>query len=704
MALGVFHSDGVTPIDIDHPLHCSYSTPGVAIFKCSSGEVTSDSVVLSQLPAEAECSVDGVSWGILDIGVVGAGGTSVKIRPSAAYQGLGFALTVVRGTYVGVIQPDMAGPQLYGLLTVSEGDASVVLDGLTAWDATGIDEWQYRVNGGVWVSVLGSDVTSMPAVRVTGLINGTTYTFDVRVLDVLGYPSVTRSVTGKPKATDSTVPVLSGTLLAVAGNESVTLSGLSAFDTSGIAKWQYRVGSFSWIDIPDSAKSTMPVKVVTGLPVGVSIDFQVRAIDASPAANESIPKVASATPVDTLVPSIYGPLVAVAGDSQVTLSGGRAVDSSGIAKWQYRIVGGEVVWVDIPNSAKEYMPSVVVGGLANEVQYDFYTRALDLYGNASQILYTSASPAGDVVDPSLSGPLVATAGNGQVSLEWPDGSDNVAVTGYRVRYKLSSEQTWTVLSPDPVVSSAVVTGLTNNQAYDFNVWALDGAGNTSGVLSATATPVNAVFVDDFSALDAERWGLVTSGSGTAGVADGELVLTSPSTVDAAAGYLLSPVPSGTRTYRLRARVTAQAATNSTVLFLGVQDGVPVVGAAVTGVFAKNLCMVRVADNGTAPYASITYYDTSGVLQRWNGSGWQTASVSLASSAYTLGNYIFAELDVTETQWRISTYDAAFNLLHRTAWVDWASTRLPSGSKYIAFGDLADDGIGCTLRADAFTLI
>jgi len=94
---------------------------------------------------------------------------------------------------------------------------------------------------------------------------------------------------------DTTAPVLSGTLSAVAGDTQVTLSGPTASDAVGIAKWQYRIGTGVWVDVA-STSGTFPSTVVSDLTNGTAYSFTVRALDAAGNASAAS-NAASATPV-----------------------------------------------------------------------------------------------------------------------------------------------------------------------------------------------------------------------------------------------------------------------------------------------------------------------------------------------------------------------------------------------------------------------
>ena len=84
--------------------------------------------------------------------------------------------------------------------------------------------------------------------------------------------------------------------------------------------------------------------------------------------------------------------------------------------------------------------------------------------------------------------LVATPGDGQVSLSWTARPSGEGVTSYRVYRALPPGGATLIASPTS--TSYVSTGLTNNATYEFYVAAVDAAGNV-GTSSATAsaTPV-----------------------------------------------------------------------------------------------------------------------------------------------------------------------------------------------------------------------
>lgn len=109
--------------------------------------------------------------------------------------------------------------------------------------------------------------------------------------------------------------------------------------------------------------------------------------------------------------------------------------------------------------------------------------------------------------------LHGTAGNTQVALTWtaPVDTGDAAITDYLVEYKLATEPTvWTTFSDGVSTSTtATVTGLTNDLAYDFRVSATSSVGTGTASSTTSSTPDNIVnyIQDDFTGttIDTGKW-------------------------------------------------------------------------------------------------------------------------------------------------------------------------------------------------------
>ena len=183
-------------------------------------------------------------------------------------------------------------------LTAQAGNAQVALSWEDPDNAT-ISKWQVqRKEGsgsyGAWVDVPDSGATTTSH-TVTGLTNGTAYSFKIRAVNAGGNGPASDEVTATPMA-----PPLKPTgVTATAGHAQVALSWNNP-DNATISKWQYQQkqadGSYGpWMDIPNSTATTTS-HTVTGLTNGTVYSFRIRAVNAG--GNGAPSDEVTATPID----------------------------------------------------------------------------------------------------------------------------------------------------------------------------------------------------------------------------------------------------------------------------------------------------------------------------------------------------------------------------------------------------------------------
>lgn len=165
--------------------------------------------------------------------------------------------------------------------------------------------------------------------------------------------------------------------------------------------------------------------------------------------------------------------------------------------------------------------SATVTGLTNGQSYDFRVSAVNSVGTGTTSGIAIATPSLSV--PTVPRSLAATSGeSGQSSLSWaaPLDSGGALVTDYLVEYKQSATSTWSTFNDGVSTAlSAVVTGLTNNQAYNFRVSATNSVGTGAASTAATGTPSTAALTDAFTgtAIDTDKW-IETDAGGAGGTA------------------------------------------------------------------------------------------------------------------------------------------------------------------------------------------
>ena len=262
-------------------------------------------------------------------------------------------------------------------LAAARGDRQVTLTWTTPSDDGGapITDYEYEVDGsGEWVSTGGTATTY----TVADLVNGTTYSFEVRALNAVGASPGSGPIT----ATPATVPGAPSGLSASRGNGEVTLRWSAPSDDGGLAVTGYEVhrgDTDTWTDVGNVTSRT-----VTGLSNGTEYTFEVRASNDVGAGAASGP--VSETPAR--LPDAPTGLTAVAGNGEVTLTWTAPLDKGGSAVTGYEVHRSDTdTWTDVGN-----VTSHAVTGLANGTEYTFKVRAVNDVGAGAASGPASATP------------------------------------------------------------------------------------------------------------------------------------------------------------------------------------------------------------------------------------------------------------------------------------------------------------------------
>jgi len=158
---------------------------------------------------------------------------------------------------------------------------------------------------------------------------------------------------------------------------------------------------------------------------------------------------------------------------------------SAITKYQYSINAG-TNWTDINDSTSP----VGITGLTNGTTYSVLLRAVNAVGSGASSDAVSVTP---VTTPAAPTALVATAGSASASIAFTAGSDGgSAITKYQ--YSTNNGTTWA--DTDAGISSPVtISGLTNGTAYSIKLRAVNAAGNgTASSPAVSVTPTTAAYV------------------------------------------------------------------------------------------------------------------------------------------------------------------------------------------------------------------
>ncbi len=386
------------------------------------------------------------------------------------------------------------GAPARALVDPADGQVTITVDPPSITNGSPVVGYQVRKSqdGGpydAWES-LGSTVrppqtpSAQSGAVVSGLVNGSSYTFQVRAVNGFGPgPEITTAATtpvGAPTANQ---------LSADAGDGQASLSWnpLSS-GGSTVIKWQYRQsesggGYGAWTDIADSGPATTS-HTVTGLSNGISYGFEVRGVNANLEMVNAVPITSAAVMPSTVPPAPS--VTAARGNGQVDLSwtagtsgaAGEASYAAATTGWQVQVDGG--AWSDIADSGAG-TTSHSVTGLSNGTTYSFSVRAVNSQG-AGAAGSASATPATTPSAPSVS----AERGDGSTAVSWTAGDDGgSAVTGWQVQV---NDGGWTDVAAD---NSSVSVDTDDGAAYTFGVRGVNDVGNGaagSASVDAGSTP------------------------------------------------------------------------------------------------------------------------------------------------------------------------------------------------------------------------
>ena len=382
--------------------------------------------------------------------------------------------------------PSLPGKPQGFTATPGNTEATLKWDSLNDYTVT---TWQYsKDNGASWSDISGSgfDTTSY---TVTGLINGTAYTFKVRAVNVRGAGTASAAKTATPQ----TPPDAPKKLAATPSDRSVTLTWEDP-NNANITRWQYRYGAETKTWEPDSGWSNACVTAYdSGCPsvttVGVSpltnnerYKFQVRYVTAGGASSFAT---VYARPVAAkpAAPDLFFYGVAA---TEVSFNW-RTNSTVWVDKWQFQQDGG--TWKDMPDSSNATRSHTALGLTLGQT-YTFSVRGVNAHGNGAASPSKSVTTTPAVAPANAPTGFTAAAGDAQATLRWTAYTPAAEVTGYQYRYKTTvGYGSWKDIPGGQPATSVVVTGLTNGAAHTFQLRAVNKPGGGPEATSQAVTPL-----------------------------------------------------------------------------------------------------------------------------------------------------------------------------------------------------------------------
>jgi putative cell wall-binding protein len=363
-------------------------------------------------------------------------------------------------------------------VTAVAGDASAVV----SWLAPSSDGDSPITSYTVTSSPGNRTATTNGAGRsatVTGLTNGTAYTFTVTATNAEGTGPASAPA---PPVTPATVPSAPRNPSATAGDRSATVRWSAPSSTGGATITAYQVTATpggAVVTTSGSARSA----TVSNLTNGIAYTFTVTATNAAGTGPASA---ATAPVTPNGVPGAPTNVAAVAGDERVTVTWSPPTTTGGSAISSYTVTASPGGRSASTNGSGR---SATVTGLTNGTAYTFTVRATNSQGTGP-----AASPPAAVTpygEPRAPTGVTATAGDRSATVRWTAPSANGSpITSYRVTASPGT-RTATVGGS---TTTATVTGLTNGTSYTFRVTATNARG--TGPASAPSNSVRPAAINE----------------------------------------------------------------------------------------------------------------------------------------------------------------------------------------------------------------
>jgi cellulose 1,4-beta-cellobiosidase len=391
--------------------------------------------------------------------------------------------SVIGSSYGSLVSPTLSctskaggtpgAPQPPASVTAKAGNLSATV----SWTASPADGGS-RITGYTVTSSAGQTCTTTGSTTlacvITGLTNGTSYTFTVKAQNGIG--SSGASAQSNP-VTPARVPDAPTLVTALAGAGQATVRWTAPAYNGGSDITGYSVTS-----VPGSngcATTGVTTCVVSGLTGGVTYTFTAYAINAIGVSAASTASKA-VTPTTPTLPGAPTSVVALNGNALVTVT------------WAAPTTGGAAsTYTATTNSGQTCTATgaltCTITGLTNGVLYTVTVTASNSVGTGPASAVSNGAIPFTVPDAPTT--VIATGGAGQATVSWtpPAFNGGAFLTGYTVTSSGGQTCATTGTYATPPTPNCTVTGLKNGTSYTFTVKAANDAG--SGAASTASLAV-----------------------------------------------------------------------------------------------------------------------------------------------------------------------------------------------------------------------
>ena len=343
-------------------------------------------------------------------------------------------------------------------------------------------------NSTTW-TVFAHTASTTRTANITGLTNGTRYSFRVSAVNSVGTGVATSPVFSTPVAPPTlTAPLnLTGTV----GRQLVTLSWQQPLVLAGASITDYIIESsvddgVTWTTVNDGVSATR-TSTISGLSGTIAYTFRVKAVNATGTSPASNTVVLRPLPLDP--PTVPRSLAVYASFNGATLYWATPLSDGGSRITGYRTeysTDGGTTWTSsdiasVTNRSKVY--TNLVGG----VRHQFRVYAVNAAGTSQASAVVEATPIAATASSEprfLNGFLSGTS----AYLSWtrPLTTGGSAITSYTTWMSTNAGATWSSIAVTGAnVRNARITNLAYGVQYEFRVTAANAVGDSAP--SATFT-------------------------------------------------------------------------------------------------------------------------------------------------------------------------------------------------------------------------
>jgi alpha-tubulin suppressor-like RCC1 family protein len=387
--------------------------------------------------------------------------------------------------------------------TAGNGQVTITFTDASA-NGSAITNYQYSTDGSSnWSAVSSTTPTLNSPAVITGLNNGTSYTYYLRAINANGNGATSlTSVTATPRTT----PAAPTDLSATEGNGQVTITFTAgAANGSAITNYQYSAdGSSNWTAVSSTTATITSPAVITGLTYQ-TYTIYLRAVNG---AGNGAASATSVTATPYLVPDAPTMNSVVLGDQSATINfTAGAENGRAITNYQYTCSStGTDSWTTL-DPASTTSP-IIVSNLTNGATYSVKLKAISSAGSSAASAPQSVTPATAPAAPTITS---VTAGNYKATINITANATNgSAISNYKYTCSSTGADNWITCSPESASTTIVVTGLSNETLYSVKVIAVNGVGDSAASSASSVTP-------SISAPDAPTITSITTGNGTASI-------------------------------------------------------------------------------------------------------------------------------------------------------------------------------------------